>query len=134
MYGQEIDALHTATCLLDTGAGVNCIIASLKHTSKKFPITHRSMSQLRTTSRQPMEINGIMFFYSRVRKLLSHKWFVILSQVGVSNLPGTFIINHIIHGIFQGELKAVPKQMLPFAILTRNQQQMKSLKTGSLLR
>lgn len=92
--------MHTAVALLDIEAGVNFIHSALIILERKSSAKKESLLRLRTATKQPPQIKGLIVLRLRLRDPRTRVWFGVAPKLAVNILLGTAFIGRFIRGIF----------------------------------
>lgn len=117
-YGITTHTSHTAVRLVDTGAAVSLIYTSLLLFTKQTRIERNLLPKMRTATRQPLRLNGLIFLHLLLRDLHTRVWFGLNPHLAADILLRTAFIYRFKHGIVHSERKKVPWLPPPIAIFT----------------
>lgn len=116
--------MHTATCPLDTDAGINLVSFLLFSPQFTNGIKRKTMPHIRTDTLKPLRLKRTILLHVRLGNLFLRIWFGNVHNLLVDMLLGTFSIDCFIRQMFSAKRKVVSCRSHPEAILSatpRNQ-------------
>lgn len=118
--GVNAQQLKPHTCLLDTGAGL-IVVSKAFLKSEWLPcIMKQQFPRLRTATKKPISLDGIILLFIRIGDFSVREWFGIVGNLALDILLGTSFIYRHIRGVFSSERKVVPWNSSLASILLRN--------------
>lgn len=121
----------TATCLLETGAGIILVNLTLLPPQWTTRIKRKKVLLPHTATQEPLRMGETILLHVRLRKLCVKVWCSIVHNLAVDMLTGTSFIDRFIREIFQAERKFVPLHSHPEAIFSATQRDQHICKSSS---
>lgn len=109
--------MSPVVCLLDTGADLNLVNASMIPPQWAARIKRQNLPRLRTATKEPLALDGTIILHLRLGDLRVRVCFGVVPNLVVDFLLGTSFSDRFIRGIFPSERKIVPWHSHPVTIL-----------------
>lgn len=97
--------IHTANCLLDSGAGVSLISSLVIPRRRSSRSKRQNVPQQGTATKQRLPLNRLIFLHVRRGKPSARSWYGVAPRLAVQILLGTSSIDRFIPGISFWNLK-----------------------------